>query len=53
MNQVRTILILSANPKDTARLRLDEEVREIGEGLKRSKYREHFLIHHVWAHGRG
>jgi hypothetical protein len=49
MNQKKTILILSANPQDTGRLRLDEEVREIQEGLKRSKYREQFTIQQAWA----
>ncbi len=49
MNTTKTILILSANPKDTARLRLDEEVREISEGLKRSKHRDQFIIHQQWA----
>jgi len=29
----RKILILAANPKSTSRLRLDQEVREIDEGL--------------------
>ncbi len=43
------ILILSSNPKDTSRLRLDEEVREITEGLLRSKYREKFSIYQAWA----
>ena len=37
---IRRILILSANPKDTGRLRLDAEVREIEEGLKRSAGRD-------------
>jgi len=32
----RKILMLSANPKRTTPLRLDEEVREIKEGLKRT-----------------
>jgi hypothetical protein len=41
---VKKILILSANPKNTPRLRLDEEVREIEEGLRRSKYRDRFKI---------
>ena len=48
MNKTK-ILILSANPKDTARLRLDEEVREISEGLKRSKKRDQFIIEQRWA----
>lgn len=41
----KKILILSCNPHDTARLRLNEEVREIEEGLLRSKYRDYFLIY--------
>jgi hypothetical protein len=49
MNPVRRILILSANPKTTSRLRLNEEVREIKEGLRRSKYRDQFLIHSICA----
>jgi hypothetical protein len=49
MNAVKKILILAANPKTTPRLRLDEEVREIREGLKRAKRREQFEIHQNWA----
>lgn len=49
MSSTKEILILSANPQNTARLRLDEEVREIGEGLKRSKNRDQFIIHQRWA----
>ena len=45
----RTILIISANPKNTARLRLDEEVREISEGLTRAKHREQYTICQQWA----
>ncbi|MDJ0574750.1 MAG: AAA-like domain-containing protein [Xenococcaceae cyanobacterium MO_234.B1] len=41
---VKKILILSANPKGTTQLRLDEEVREIKEGLRRAKRREQFVI---------
>lgn len=40
----RKILILSANPKRTSPLRLDEEMREIKEGLKRSHSRDLFSI---------
>jgi len=43
------ILILAANPKSTNRLRLDEEVREIEEGLRRAKNRKKFAIHSRWA----
>jgi len=44
-NSLKKILILAANPKTTPRLRLDEEVREIEEGLRRAKYRYQFDIH--------
>lgn len=43
-NVTHKILILSANPKQTTSLRLDEEVREIKEGLKRAQSRDLFLI---------
>jgi hypothetical protein len=46
---VKKILILAANPKTTPRLRLDEEVREIEEGLRRSKCRDQFEIQSRWA----
>lgn len=46
---VKKILILSANPKDRSKLRLDEEVREIEAGLERCKYREQFQIISKWA----
>lgn len=45
----KKILILAANPKGTTRLRLDEEVREIGEGLVRSKQRDQFELKSQWA----
>jgi tetratricopeptide (TPR) repeat protein len=41
---MKKILILSANPLDTRRIRIDEEVREIDEGLRRSKKRKDFKI---------
>jgi hypothetical protein len=37
---IRKILFLASNPTNTARLRLDKEVREITEGLKRSNERD-------------
>jgi hypothetical protein len=46
---VKKILILSANPTDTGRLRLDEEVREIQAGLERAKSRGQFEIITKWA----
>ena len=41
---VKKILLLSANPTDRSKLRLDEEVREIQAGLERAKRREEFEI---------
>ncbi|MFH7024599.1 MAG: CHAT domain-containing protein [Heteroscytonema crispum UTEX LB 1556] len=46
---MKKILILSANPKNTEKLRLDEEVREIQASLKRAKNREQFEIVTEWA----
>jgi AAA-like domain/CHAT domain len=43
-NQTRKILLLSANPRGSSQLRLDEEMREIKEGLKRSKNRDQYSI---------
>ncbi|MDF5730597.1 MAG: ATP-binding protein [Rhizonema sp. PD38] len=47
--RVKTILILAANPASTSRLRLDEEVREIEEGLRRANKREEFKLEQKWA----
>ncbi len=41
---MKRILILSANPLGTSRLRLDEEMREIKEGLRRAKGRDQYSI---------
>lgn len=46
---MKTILILAANPSNTPRLRLDEEVREMTEGLWRSKDRSSFKLEQRWA----
>jgi len=48
-NSRKKILVLAANPKMTPPLRLDEEVREIEEGLARSRYRDRFEFHTKWA----
>ncbi len=48
-NTVKKILFLSANPKNTDKLRLEEEVREIEEGLKRSCYGDQFNLISKWA----
>jgi len=46
MNTPRTLtlLVLAANPRNTPRARLDQEVRDIEEGLKLSPSRDKFLI---------
>jgi len=46
---VKTILVLAANPQDTPRLRLDEEVREIDNGLQRAQRRDGFILQQKWA----
>jgi sugar/nucleoside kinase (ribokinase family) len=42
MAKMRKILVLAANPKDTKRLRLDKEIREIKNGLERAQKRDEF-----------
>ncbi|MBK8454903.1 MAG: CHAT domain-containing protein [Thiofilum sp.] len=39
-----TILVLAANPTDTKPLRLDQEVRDIREGLQRAQQRDAFKL---------
>jgi CheY-like chemotaxis protein len=39
-----TILILAANPKETSRLRIDEEAREIENCIDKSKLRDQFEV---------
>ena len=46
---MKKILILTANPKNTAQLRLDEEVREIKAGIQRSRHRDQFMIEYQVA----
>ena len=46
---MKTILILASSPVNEARLRLDKEVREINEGLRRSQKRDQFKIEQRWA----
>lgn len=45
---VKKILILSANPKNTSKLRLDSEVREVQAGLERALVRSHLEIISRW-----
>ena len=46
---MKKLLILSANPINTDRLRLDEEVRKIQLALERFKRREQFELITKWA----
>ncbi|GAB1540351.1 hypothetical protein NUACC21_30200 [Scytonema sp. NUACC21] len=48
-NYVKTILVLAANSTSTSRLQLDQEVREIDEGLRRVNKREQFKLEQKWA----
>ena len=45
----RRILVLAANPRDTSRLSLDEEVRSIQRSIQLSKDRDQFQIVSEWA----
>lgn len=40
----QTILFLAANPNSTGRLRLDQELRDIAEGLQRAQKRDQFNL---------
>ncbi len=42
--KAKKILILSANPKATSRVRFGEEIREIEDGLLRSRHRDQFAL---------
>lgn len=46
---VQTILFLATNPKDTSRLRLDQELRDIADGLQRAQKRDQFKLEQRWA----
>ncbi|VXD12364.1 CHAT domain-containing protein [Planktothrix paucivesiculata] len=46
---MKKILILAANPKNTTPLRLDQELREIQQILRKSNYRDEFSIISVGA----
>lgn len=48
-SSVIKILFLAANPKDTAPLRLDEEIRAIDNALLQAKFRDRFDIKQHWA----
>lgn len=42
---MKRILLMAANSEGTSRVRFDEEIREIREGLLRSKNRDQFQFH--------
>lgn len=46
---ITKILVLAANPRNSTKLSLDQEFREIEEGLLRSKERDKFVIESKWA----
>lgn len=43
------ILFIGINPRNTQHLRIDEEVRELGEALRVGKYRDKFTLIQKWA----
>ncbi|MCP4695633.1 MAG: CHAT domain-containing protein [Gammaproteobacteria bacterium] len=45
----KNILVLAANPVDTAQLKLDTEVREIEHGLKLGRQRDQYALQKVFA----
>lgn len=47
--RMKVILILTSSPVNEARLRLDKEVHEIDEGLRRSEKRHQFKLEQRWA----
>jgi hypothetical protein len=49
MASSQTILFLGANPQDTNRLCLDQELRDISDGLQRSQQRDRFNLEQKWA----
>ena len=46
---MKKILILAANPTDTSKLRLDEEVRGIQAAHRKARNREEIVIISEWA----
>ena len=49
VSSAKKILILTANPSGTPQLRLDQEVRDIREGLRRASQGAQFSIEQQWA----
>jgi len=48
-NKSIKILFLAANPQDTDRLRLDEEIRDIKQALRQAEFRDKFDLEQEWA----
>jgi hypothetical protein len=46
---VRKVLILAANPTDTARLQINQEIRDIEEAIQRSPQRDRFQVLPRWG----
>jgi hypothetical protein len=46
---MKKILVLASSPVNQARLRLDKEVRDIEEGLRRANKRDEFKFEQRWA----
>lgn len=49
LRKKKTILFLAANPKNSSDLDLNQEVKEISEGLERAKKRDKFQLNQEWA----
>ncbi|GEM_PF-1886852 len=49
MDRKIKILFLAANPTDTDKLRLDEEIRGIKQSLRQAEFREKFDLEQEWA----
>lgn len=49
MTPCKKILILAAQPKASSPQRLDQEVRDIANGLERAKHRHQFQLEQRWA----
>jgi hypothetical protein len=49
MDFLQTVLFLGADPKDMGQQRLDQELRDITEGLQRSAKRDRFNLQQSWA----
>ncbi|MEH2095404.1 CHAT domain-containing protein [Nostoc sp.] len=41
---MKKILIMAANPPATSRLRLEQEIRDVEEAIRRSRFREQFKV---------